>query len=83
MKIGNHISQRATYKNKDGYFFETMIEADSFIFVFDEHIGHDAKYYFNNHKDEWNEELKDRCWYVGKYEVTFKHEVKSNKKVII
>ena len=78
MKIGNHRGQRATYKNEDGYFFETMTDADSFIFVFDERIGHDAKPYFNIHKDEWNDELKKRCWFVGKYEVTF-----NKKKVLI
>lgn len=71
------MGKRATYKNKDGYFFETMTDGDSFIVVFDEKIGHDANSYFNKHTDEWTEELEDRCWYVGKYEVM------SNKKVII
>ena len=78
MKIGNHISQRATYKNKDGYFFETMIEDDSFIFVFDDKIGHSARFYFINHTDEWNEDLEKRCGYVQKDDVTV-----TEKKVLM
>ena len=78
MKIGNHIGKRTRYLNNEGYFFETMIEDGSNIFVFDEHLGHSARFYFHNHKDEWNEDLEKRCGYVHKDDVTI-----TEKKVLI
>jgi hypothetical protein len=78
MKIGNHIGRRATFDDEKGYFFETINDDGSNLFVFDEKIGHNAPPYFNKHKDEWNDELKQRCWYVSKVEVTF-----NKKKVVL
>ena len=77
MKIGEHIGKRAKFINKEGYFFETIIDDVSNLFVFDEKRGHNADPYFNKHPDEWNDELEKRCWYVSKHEVTL------TKKVII
>ena len=80
MKIGEHIGKRAKFINKEGYFFETINDDGSNLFVFDEkigHNGHNAPSYFEKHPDEWNDELKRRCWYVYKREVTL------TKKVII
>ena len=57
---------------------KTMIEDGSNIFVFDEHLGHSARFYFHNHKDEWNEDLEKRCGYVHKDDVTI-----TEKKVLI
>ena len=71
MKIGNHTGRRATFVGEKGYFFETIIDDGSNVFVFDEKLGHDADSYFNKHPEEWNDELKNRCWYVSKSEVTF------------
>lgn len=71
MKIGNHTGKRATFDDEKGYFFETINDDGSNLFVFDEKLGHDAPRYFNKHPDEWNDELKHRCWYVSKSEVTF------------
>ena len=78
MKIGNHTGKRASYLNNEGYFFETMIEDGSNIFVFDEHLGHSARFYFIEHEDEWNDELEKRCSYVQKDEVKI-----IEKKVLI
>ena len=49
---------------------KTKIDDGSNVFVFDEKLGHDADSYFNKHPEEWNDELKNRCWYVSKSEVT-------------
>lgn len=78
MKIENHIGRRATFDDEKGYFFETINDDGSNLFVFDEKIGHNAPPYFDKHKDEWNDELKHRCWYVSKAEVTF-----NKKKVVL
>ena len=42
MKIGNHIGRRATFDDEKGYFFETINDDGSNLFVFDEKIGHNA-----------------------------------------
>ena len=77
MKIGKHIGRRAKHNDQDGYVFETINNDGSNLFVYDDKIGHDAPCYFNKHPEEWNDELKRRCWYVSKREVTL------TKKVII
>ena len=78
MKIGNHTGKRAKFINKEGYFFETINDYGSNLFVFDEKRGHNAGDYFKKHPDEWNDELEKRCWYVSKAEVTF-----NKKKVVL
>lgn len=50
MKIGNHTGKRATFKNKEGYVFETISWFDWYLFVFDSKIGHDAISYFRQHQ---------------------------------
>ena len=38
MKIGNHIGRRATFDDEKGYFFETINDDGSNLFVFDEKL---------------------------------------------
>ena len=78
MKIGKHIGRRATFDDEKGYFFETINDYCSNLFVFDEKNGHNAPSYFEKHPDELPDELKCRCWYVSKAEVTF-----NKKKVVL
>ena len=71
MKIGNHIGKRAQLNTDLGYFFETIIDmSDHKLFVYDRKIGHSASLYFDNNKHEWNDELRQRCWFVRPEYVT-------------
>ena len=76
MRIGNHVGKRAKHNDQDGYVFET-IEHKGILFVYDDKIGHNATFYFEKHPEEWNDELKRRCWYLAK------DKIKILKKVII
>lgn len=70
MKIGNHIGKRAKIKNNLGYFFETIEMSEHNLFVYDSKIAHSALPYFENHQNEWNDELKKRCWFIKPEYVT-------------
>ena len=54
MKIGKHLGQRAKLNNHLGYFFQTINQHEHNLFVFD---GEDDP-------NEWNDELKTRCWFI-------------------
>ena len=77
MKIGKHIGKRAKHNDQDGYVFETINvgEHNGILFVYDDKIGHNATFYFEKHPEEWNDELKRRCWCVSKHEVTLTKKV--------
>ena len=70
MKIGNHIGKRAKINDNLGYFFETIEMSEHNLFVYDSKIGHSALPYFENHQNEWNDELKKRCWLIKPEYVT-------------
>lgn len=64
MKIGKHLGKRAKLNNQLGYFFETIEMSERQLFVYDSKIGHNASLYFDYHPNEWNDELKKRCWFI-------------------
>ena len=80
MRIGKHIGKRAKHNNKDGYVFETIVEHNGTLFVYDDKIGHghNAPFYFEKHPEEWNDELEGRCWYLAKDKIKI-----LKKKVLI
>ena len=84
MKIGKHTGIRANFKNHEGYFFETVFDRTFDnddkrkglnLFVYDKQFGHNGDTYFIHHKDEWDESLTDRCWWVWEKEVTFSKKI--------
>ena len=64
MKIGKHLGQRAKFNNHLGYFFQTINQNEHNLFVYDGKYGHNASPYFDYHPNEWNDELKTRCWFI-------------------
>ena len=70
MKIGKHLGKRAKLRNQLGYFFKTIEMSEYNLFVYDSKIGHSALPYFENHQNEWNDELEERCWFIKPEYVT-------------
>ena len=70
MNIGNNIGKRAKANENLGYFFETINLLGYHLFVYDEKFGHNAPLYFEQHPNDWSDELTGRCWIVDLDDIT-------------